>query len=90
MALVRVLINCFSSVLHTAPKVLARQLQEFPSCHDRNYTSKDNDGPMMVLPAVSGAPYRVLYDLIEFCPLMDSSCMGFCDWKRIANEVGVS
>eukprot|EP00099_Drosophila_melanogaster_P022473 NP_649953.1 uncharacterized protein Dmel_CG8526, isoform A [Drosophila melanogaster] len=77
-----------SGVLHTAPKVLARQLQEFPSCHDRNYTSKDNDGPMMVLPAVSGAPYRVLYDLIEFCPLMDSSCMGFCDWKRIANEVG--
>ncbi|EDX13557.1 L-asparaginase [Drosophila simulans] len=77
-----------SGALHTEPKVLARQLQEFPSCHDRNYTSKDNDGPMMVLPAVSGAPYRVLYDLVEFCPLMDSSCMGFCDWKRIANEVG--
>ncbi|XP_017005068.2 L-asparaginase 1 [Drosophila takahashii] len=75
-----------SGVLQTVPKMLAERLQEFPSCHDRSY--KNDDGCFMALPAVADAPYRVLYDLVEFCPLMDSSCMGICDWQRMANEVG--
>ncbi|XP_016938335.4 L-asparaginase 1 [Drosophila suzukii] len=77
-----------SGVLHTVPDVLAERLQEFPSCHDKIYASKSDDGGFMALPAVANAPYRVLYDMVEFCPLMDSSCMGICDWQRIANEVG--
>jgi len=72
------------------PKVLAERLQEFPSCHDKIYASKSDDGGFMALPAVANAPYRVLYDMVEFCPLLDSSCMGICDWQRIASEVGVS
>ncbi|KAI8044412.1 L-asparaginase 1 [Drosophila gunungcola] len=79
-----------SGVLHTVPGMLAERLHEIPSCHDLKYTSKVFDEGYMALPAVSGAPYRVLYDLVEFCPLLDSSCMGICDWKRMANEVGAN
>ncbi|XP_017074565.1 L-asparaginase 1 [Drosophila eugracilis] len=77
-----------SGVLRPEHNVLAKRICDFPSCHDRNYIRKTDDESLMVLPAVAGAPYRVLYDIVEFCPLLDSSCMGICEWQRMANEVG--
>jgi len=44
----------------------------------------------LVLPTVEGAPIRVVYDVKEYSPLLDSSCMGVNDWKRIATDIGVS
>ncbi|XP_016975673.1 L-asparaginase 1 [Drosophila rhopaloa] len=77
-----------SGELHTVPKMLAQRLHEIPSCHDLGFVSKKLEEGFMALPAVAGSPYRVIYDLVEFCPLVDSSCMGMCDWQRMANEVG--
>ncbi|XP_017057563.1 L-asparaginase 1 [Drosophila ficusphila] len=77
-----------SGVLTTVPKMLEKKLRDIPSCHDQTVANKTDEKCLLALPAVSGAPYRVLYDLVEFDPLLESSCMGFSDWQRMAHEVG--
>ncbi|KAH8337244.1 L-asparaginase [Drosophila kikkawai] len=73
--------------LASEPNVLATRFQECPSCHDKEY-KVDSEEPFLVLPAVKDAPFRVLYNLKEFSPLIDSSCMGIAEWKMIVKEVG--
>jgi len=70
---------------------LPKRLRVYPNCHDNTYTPiyEDNEEPPLVLPAVEGAPIRVVYDITEYTQLLDSSCMGMNDWKRIANDIGV-
>lgn len=95
MAKVTVIPEYQTSIVHPVlvnkPNVLAEGLRNCPNCHDKGYVTRPEDGDRFIaLPAVKNAPYRVLYDLEEFSPLMDSSCMGMCDWQHIAKEVGVS
>ncbi|XP_034660076.1 L-asparaginase [Drosophila subobscura] len=78
-----------SGVLAPAPKELTARLREYPNCHDKEYKSAQaENASFMVLPVVEGTQCRVLYDLVEYCPLLDSSCMGCDEWKKIAKDVG--
>ncbi|KAH8243139.1 hypothetical protein KR032_004745, partial [Drosophila birchii] len=78
-----------SGELVNLPNVLARRFQECPNCHDKSYITKLECGDrLLALPAVKDAPYRIMYHLKEFTPLMDSSCMGMTEWQMIAREVG--
>ncbi|XP_034484886.1 L-asparaginase 1 [Drosophila innubila] len=79
-----------AGVLVPIEKELPKRLREYPNCHDKTYTPiyEDNEDPPLVLPAVEGAPIRVVYDITEYTPLLDSSCMGMNDWKRIASDIG--
>lgn len=44
----------------------------------------------LVLPYVQGETRRVLYQVTEYAPLLDSSNMTMNDWARIANDIYVS
>ncbi|ALC46339.1 CG8526 [Drosophila busckii] len=68
---------------------LPKRLRDYPNCHDKSYKLNKNED-LLVLPHVEGTPYRVLYDLVEYAPLLDSSCMNMSDWQRIAKDIGKS
>lgn len=65
------------------PKIFCQRLNEFPTCNDKKYEVEN----FSALPLLPDLPYRVLYDVLEFNPLLDSSCMGIGDWQKIAKEV---
>ncbi|XP_030370712.1 L-asparaginase [Scaptodrosophila lebanonensis] len=79
-----------AGVLAPMPNELPKRLREYPTCHDCKYqpTYFEDEEPPLVVPPVEGAPYRVLYDIVEYTPLLDSSSMGMDDWRRIACDVG--
>ncbi|KAH8367433.1 hypothetical protein KR200_004199, partial [Drosophila serrata] len=75
--------------LVNVPNALARRFQDCPICNDKEYIAKLECGDrFLVLPAVKDAPYRIMYHLKEFSPLIDSSCMGMTEWQMIAREIG--
>ncbi|KAH8384119.1 hypothetical protein KR009_012199 [Drosophila setifemur] len=72
--------------LANVPNALGARLRDCPTWHDKNYMI-DGKCTLMALPKVTDAPYRVLYDLVELCNPMDSSCMGICEWQKIAKDI---
>lgn len=44
----------------------------------------------LVLPYVQGESNRVIYQINEYTPLLDSSNMTMHDWARIAKDIHVS
>lgn len=66
----------------------------YPNMHDAEYAEKrfgrsSEIGPL-VLPYVDGESNRVIYEISEYTPLLDSSNMTMSDWARIANDIHVS
>lgn len=78
-------------VLTPAENELPKRLRENPNCHDPNYVghNKNSEESHLILPPVEGATTRVMYDVVEYSPLLDSSCMNMTDWRGIANDIGV-
>lgn len=62
--------------------------------HDEEYAEKrfGQSASMapLVLPYVQGEQNRVLYQITEYNPLLDSSNMTMHDWARIARDIHVS
>ncbi|XP_068153308.1 L-asparaginase [Drosophila tropicalis] len=73
---------------------LSKQLRHNPNYHDKNFKPSCVDCQLnesfLVLPSVQDHPYRVIYEIVEYSPLLDSSCMGVDEWRRIANDLGKS
>ncbi|KAH8236701.1 hypothetical protein KR026_008606 [Drosophila bipectinata] len=67
------------------PNIFCKRLTEYPTCNDQSYKAEN----FIALPMLPDMPYRVLYDVVEFNPLLDSSCMGMGDWQKIAKEVAI-
>ncbi|XP_055618347.1 L-asparaginase isoform X2 [Toxorhynchites rutilus septentrionalis] len=68
-----------------------RKIRTYPNMHDDAYATK-RYGPAkslapLILPYVEGQHRRVLYQISEFEPLLDSSNMGVSDWVRIATDI---
>ncbi|KAI4485299.1 hypothetical protein M0804_006804 [Polistes exclamans] len=68
-------------------------LRQFSHLHDCNYaekiygkTSSNSFGPL-ILPVKTTDKCRVIYDVLEYSPLCDSSDMTMDDWIRIANDI---
>lgn len=75
------------------PNVLISQLRKYPHMHDEEYARSRfgnavGFGPL-VLPFVQDESRRIIYTIIEYDPLLDSSNMVIKDWVQIAEDIKV-
>uniref|UniRef100_T1P870 asparaginase n=1 Tax=Musca domestica TaxID=7370 RepID=T1P870_MUSDO len=79
------------NVLAPIPNALVKRIRKYPNMHDEEYAQK-RFGPSasmapLVLPYVQGESNRVIYQITEYNPLLDSSNMTMNDWARIAKDI---
>uniref|UniRef100_A0A8D8C2E1 asparaginase n=1 Tax=Culex pipiens TaxID=7175 RepID=A0A8D8C2E1_CULPI len=79
------------NALEPRPNEFVRKIRQYPNMHDDAYAAKrygpaKNMAPL-VLPYVEGQHRRILYQISEYEPLLDSSNMGVSDWARIATDI---
>lgn len=79
------------NALEPRPNEFVRKIRQYPNMHDDAYAAKrygpaKNMAPL-VLPFVEGQHRRILYQISEYEPLLDSSNMGVADWARIATDI---
>ncbi|EDW14464.2 L-asparaginase 1 [Drosophila mojavensis] len=68
---------------------LIKRLREDTSFHDKDYKlpfERGENSPL-VLPWIHDTQYRVIYDIVEFTQLMNSSSIHLDDWVHLAKEV---
>ncbi|XP_039961428.1 L-asparaginase [Bactrocera tryoni] len=80
-----------NNVLAPIPNALVKTLRRYPNIHDEAYAQKRfgsaaSMGPL-VLPFVQGEKRRIVYQVTEYTPLLDSSNMTMNDWARIAKDI---
>ncbi|EDW26880.1 GL14545 [Drosophila persimilis] len=79
------------NVLAPIPNALVRSIRKYPNIHDEEYALRRFGASAsmapLVLPFVQGMDRRVLYQVTEYTPLLDSSNMTMHDWARIANDI---
>ncbi|KAG7200195.1 hypothetical protein KM043_000627 [Ampulex compressa] len=65
-----------------------KNLRKYPHMHDREYAEErfGSMGPL-VLPMTATDSRRVIYNVLEYSPLCDSSNMTMDDWIKIANDI---
>lgn len=91
MELYRSVCLAFPPALEPRPYEFVRKIRQYPNMHDDGYASKrygpaKNMAPL-VLPYVEGQHRRILYQISEYEPLLDSSNMSISDWVRIATDI---
>lgn len=85
--------SCVQLVLGPQPNVLIQNIRKYPHMHDEEYARARfgkavGFGPL-VLPFVQDEPRRIIYTIIEYDPLLDSSNMSIKDWVQIAEDIKV-
>ncbi|XP_058839457.1 L-asparaginase-like [Topomyia yanbarensis] len=80
-----------NNALEPRPNEFIRKIRKYPNMHDDVYASKrfgpaKNMAPL-ALPYVEGQHRRILYQISEYEPLLDSSNMGVSDWVHIATDI---
>ncbi|XP_054728793.1 L-asparaginase [Anastrepha obliqua] len=80
-----------NNFLAPIPNALVKILRKYPNIHDESYAqerfgSTASMAPL-VLPFVQGEKRRVIYQITEYNPLLDSSNMTMQDWARIARDI---
>lgn len=83
----------FALVLEPKPNVLIQNIRKYPHMHDEEYAKVRfgkavGFGPL-VLPYVAGESRRIIYTIIEYDPLLDSSNMSIKEWIQIAEDIKV-
>ncbi|XP_076656794.1 L-asparaginase 1 [Halictus rubicundus] len=75
-------------VLVPKANVIVKNLRKYPHMHDEKYANErfGSMGPL-VLPLTATDNRRVLYNVLEYSPLYDSSNMTMDDWIHIANDI---
>lgn len=81
-------------VLEPKPNVLIQNTRKYPHMHDEEYArvrfgKAVGFGPL-VLPYVQDESRRIIYTIIEYDPLLDSSNMAIKDWVQIAEDIKVN
>lgn len=73
--------------------MLIENIRKYPHMHDEEYAharfNKLVGFRPLVLPFVQDESRRVIYTIIEYDPLLDSSNMSIKDWVRIAEDIKV-
>lgn len=81
-------------MLAPIPNALVRLIRKYPNIHDEDYAQRHFGAGAslapLVLPFVQGESRRVIYQVTEYSPLLDSSNMTMDDWARIAKDIYVS
>lgn len=78
------------SVYCPEPHFLPGAIRELPPLNDKDYVERfygDCTVKPYCLPQVRGQKNRVVYFVVEYDPLLDSSDMTFDDWIRIAKDI---
>ncbi|XP_030381287.1 L-asparaginase [Scaptodrosophila lebanonensis] len=79
------------NVLAPISNALVRSIRKYPNIHDEEYALRRFGASAsmapLVLPYVQGETRRVLYQITEYTPLLDSSNMTMHDWARIAEDI---
>ncbi|XP_034176764.1 L-asparaginase isoform X1 [Osmia lignaria lignaria] len=77
-----------NGVLVPKSNAFVKKLRNYPHMHDKEYADErfGSMGPL-VLPVTSTDSRRVVYNVLEYSPLCDSSNMTMDDWIRIANDI---
>ncbi|KAG6800991.1 L-asparaginase isoform X1 [Apis mellifera caucasica] len=77
-----------NGVLVPKPNAFVKKLRNYPHMYDREYTEKrfGSMGPL-VLPMTATDSRRIIYNVLEYSPLCDSSNMTMDDWIHIANDI---
>lgn len=74
--------------------MLTQKMRKHPQMHDTSYAQKRFGEAIgftpMVLPYVQGESRRIIYKIIEYDPLLDSSDMSIKHWVQIASDIKVS
>ncbi|KAL3079502.1 hypothetical protein niasHS_005332 [Heterodera schachtii] len=81
---------CHDGVYAPEQYYLPRAIRDIPPLNDKEYADRMYaDLPLkpLCLPPVHGMNKRVVYWLVEYEPLLDSSDMTFDDWIRIAKDI---
>ncbi|XP_064556304.1 L-asparaginase [Drosophila montana] len=78
-------------VLAPIPNALVRLIRKYPNIHDEDYAQRHFGASAslapLVLPFVQGESRRIIYQVTEYSPLLDSSNMTMDDWARIAKDI---
>ncbi|XP_055384094.1 L-asparaginase [Condylostylus longicornis] len=78
-------------VLEPIADTLVKELRQYPNLHDKKYASKrfgdENNMTPLCLPSVQGETRRIIYSVIEYDPLLDSSNMSIKEWSQIAEDI---
>ncbi|XP_056636864.1 60 kDa lysophospholipase-like [Diorhabda sublineata] len=81
--------NCYD-VLEAAHNDFRAKIKSSSSLHDSKWARENLHGKLkenqMILPQ-SGNGQKILYEIIEYTPLLDSSNMTLKDWIRIAKDI---
>ncbi|XP_051160925.1 L-asparaginase 1 isoform X1 [Leptopilina boulardi] len=77
-----------TGALAPVANAFVNNLRRYPHMHDKEYADErfGSLGPL-VLPISSEHKRRVIYNVIEYSPLCDSSDMTMDDWIRIAKDI---
>lgn len=79
-----------NGVYEPEPHYLPLAIREIPPLNDKEYVDEfygDARAQPYCLPPVRNTKKRVVYWLVEYDPLLDSSDMTFDDWIRIAKDI---
>uniref|UniRef100_A0A914I3Z7 asparaginase n=1 Tax=Globodera rostochiensis TaxID=31243 RepID=A0A914I3Z7_GLORO len=82
--------TCPAGVYAPEQHYLPRAIRDIPPLNDKEYAERMYaDLPLkpLCLPPVRGMSKRVVYWVVEYEPLLDSSDMTFDDWIRIAKDI---
>ncbi|XP_057339164.1 L-asparaginase [Microplitis mediator] len=75
-------------VLAPLPNAFVEAVKSYPHMHDRNYAEETlGCSESLVLPLKGTDSRRVIYDIVEYSPLLDSSNMTMDDWIKIATDI---
>ncbi|KOC61963.1 L-asparaginase [Habropoda laboriosa] len=75
-------------VLVPKKNAFVEKIRKYPHMHDSEY-AKERFGPTgpLVLPMTGTDNRRVIYNVLEYSPLLDSSNMTMDNWIHIANDI---
>ncbi|TKR66921.1 hypothetical protein L596_023146 [Steinernema carpocapsae] len=77
-------------VYYPEPYYLPQAIRELPHLNDKEYVEQNYSGSRITpyaLPMVRHMKKRIVYWVVEYEPVLDSSDMTFDDWIRIAQDI---
>lgn len=76
-------------VLAPIPNKLVKLMRTNPHMNDANYEHDSGNDNFLCLPYIESQTKRILYKIVEYSPLIDSSNITFEHWIKIAEDIKV-
>ncbi|XP_015113146.1 uncharacterized protein LOC107038514 [Diachasma alloeum] len=77
-----------TDALAPVPNQFVKAVKQYPHMYDREHATKRfGSSGLLALPMTATDSRRVIYDIREYSPLLDSSNMTMNDWIKIAKDI---